>query len=109
MVRERIIWKLFGRKLVSYKENENGEIDGTGFFNPIIDRFKLIIMLIFQTKYFKNYNLGQWHGKRVANTFAPPLGSRAMFRAIKNVIRGRLLRHARPVNVFIVVQQGIKN
>ena len=103
MVRERILWKLFGRKLLSYQEDENGEIVGTGFFNPIIDRFKLIIILIFQTKYFKNYNLGQWRGKRVANTFAPPLGSRAMFRAIKNVIRGKLLRHARPIAMTFAV------
>ncbi|MFX1496306.1 MAG: radical SAM/SPASM domain-containing protein [Promethearchaeota archaeon] len=103
MVRERIFWQLFGKRLVSYKELENGEIVGTGFLNPIIDRFRLIIMLIFQTNYYKNYNLGQWRGKRVANTFSPPIGSRAMFRAIKNVIRGKILRHARPIAMTFAV------
>jgi MoaA/NifB/PqqE/SkfB family radical SAM enzyme len=103
MERELIIWQLFGKRLVSYKENENGEIVGTGFLNPIVDRFRLIIMIIFQSKYFSNYNLGKWHGKRVTNTFAPPLGSRAMFRAIKNVIRVKILRHARPIAMTFAV------
>jgi MoaA/NifB/PqqE/SkfB family radical SAM enzyme len=103
MERELILWQLFGKRLVSYKELENGKVVGTGFFNPIVDRFRLIIMLIFQTKYFNKYNLGQWHGKRVTNTFAPPLGSRAMFRAIKNVIRVKLLRHARPIAMTFAV------
>jgi MoaA/NifB/PqqE/SkfB family radical SAM enzyme len=103
MERELIIWRLFGKRLVSYKENENGEVVGTGFFNPIVDRFRLIIMLIFQTKYFNKYNLGKWHGKRVMNTFAPPLGSRAMLRAIKNVIRVKILRHACPIAMTFAV------
>ena len=103
MERELIIWRLFGKRLVSYKENENGDIVGTGFLNPIVDRFRLIIMIIFQSKYFSNYNLGKWHGKRVTNTFAPPLGSRAMFRAIKNVIRVKILRHARPIAMTFAV------
>ena len=103
MEKELIIWQLFGKRLLSYRENENGKISGTGFFNPIIDRFSLIIRLIFQTKYFINYNLGKWHGKRVMNTFAPPLGSRAMFRAIKNVIRGKMLGHSRPIAMTFAV------
>ncbi len=103
MVRERIIWQLFGKRLVSYKKLDNGEIVGTGFLNPIVNRFRLITMLIAQTKFYKNYNLGQWHGNRVANTFSPPVGSRAMFRAIKNVIRGRILRHARPIAMTFAV------
>ncbi|MFX0032853.1 MAG: radical SAM protein [Candidatus Hodarchaeota archaeon] len=103
MVRERIFWQLFGKRLVSYKQLENGETVGTGFLNPIVDRFRLIIMLIFQAKFYKTYNLGQWRGHRVANTFSPPIGSRAMFRAIKNVIRGKILRHARPIAMTFAV------
>ncbi|MFX1387972.1 MAG: hypothetical protein ACFE9M_12215, partial [Promethearchaeota archaeon] len=103
MVRERIFWQLFGKRLVSYKQLENGETVGTGFLNPIVDRFRLIIMLIFQAKFYKTYNLGQWRGNRVANTFSPPIGSRAMFRAIKNVIRGKILRHARPIAMTFAV------
>ena len=103
MVRERILWQLFGKRLLSYKKLENGEIKGTGLLNPIIDRFRLIIMIIFQGKFYQNYNLGQWRGKRVANTFSPPIGSRTMFRAIKNVIRGKILRHARPIAMTFAI------
>jgi len=103
MVRERIFWQLFGKKLLSYKQLENGETVGTGFLNPIVDRFRLIIMLIFQAKFYKTYNLGQWRGNRVANTFSPPIGSRAMFRAIKNVIRGKILRHPRPIAMTFAI------
>ena len=103
MVRERIFLQLSGKRLVSYKKLENGETVGTGLLNPIIDRFRLIIMLIFQYKFYKTYNLGQWRGNRVANTFSPPIGSRAMFRAIKNVIRGKILRHARPIAMTFAV------
>ena len=103
MERERIFWQLFGKRLVSYKQLDNGDAIGTGFLNPIVDRFRLIIMLIFQTKFYKTYNLGQWRGKRVANTFSPPIGSGAMFRAIKNVIRGKILRHDRPIAMTFAV------
>jgi MoaA/NifB/PqqE/SkfB family radical SAM enzyme len=103
MERELVVWQLLGKRLVSYKEREDGKVIGTGFLNPIIDRFSLIVRLIFQTKYFINYNLGKWHGKRVMNTFAPPLGSRAMFRAIKNVIRGKILGHARPIAMTFAI------
>lgn len=75
MERELIIWRLFGKRLVSYKENENGDVVGTGFFNPIVDRFRLIIMLIFQTKYFNNYNLGKYSSKLTLTYFPnEPLG-----------------------------------
>jgi MoaA/NifB/PqqE/SkfB family radical SAM enzyme len=103
MVRERIIWQLFGKRLVSYKQFDNGEVVGTGFLNPIVDRFRLITMLITQTKFYNNYNLGKWRGNRVANTFSPPIGSGAMFRAIKNVIRGKILRHVRPIAMTFAV------
>ncbi|MFX0004486.1 MAG: radical SAM protein, partial [Candidatus Hermodarchaeota archaeon] len=103
MVRERIFWQLFGKRLLSYKQFENGKTVGTGFLNPIVDRFRLIIMIIFQAKFYNTYNLGQWRGNRVANTFSPPIGSRAMFRAIKNVIRGKILRHARPIAMTFAV------
>ncbi|MFW9939028.1 MAG: radical SAM/SPASM domain-containing protein [Candidatus Thorarchaeota archaeon] len=103
MVRERVIWQLFGKRLVSYKQFDNGEVVSTGFLNPIVDRFRLITMLIVQAKFFTNYNLGQWRGKRVGNTFAPPLGSRALFRTLKNVIRGKILRHARPIAMTFAV------
>ena len=52
MVQERIFWQLFGKRLLSYKKLENGEVIGTGFLNPIIDRFRLIIMIIFQGTYW---------------------------------------------------------
>jgi len=103
MIREKVIWKVFGKKLISYKKLDDGTIVGSGFLNPLVDRFRLITMFIAQAKFYKNYDLGRWRGKRVANTFAPPVGSRAMFRAMKNVLRGRILRHARPIAMTFAV------
>jgi len=103
MIREKVIWKVLGKKLISYKKLDDGTVVGSGFLNPLVDRFRLITMFIAQAKFYKNYDLGQWHGKRVANTFAPPVGSRAMFRAMKNVLRGRILRHARPIAMTFAV------
>jgi len=102
-MREKVIWKLFGKQMLSYKKLENGEVIGSGILNPIFDRFRLITMFIAQAKFYKNYDLGKWRGKRVANTFAPPVGSRAMFRAMKNVLRGRILRHARPIAMTFAI------
>jgi hypothetical protein len=103
MIREKVIWQVFGKNLISYKKLDDGTVVGSGFLNPIVDRFRLITMFIAQAKFYKNYDLGQWRGKRVANTFAPPVGSRAMFRAMKNVLRGRILRHARPIAMTFAV------
>jgi MoaA/NifB/PqqE/SkfB family radical SAM enzyme len=103
MVRERIIWQLFGKRLLSYEQLDDGEVISTGLLNPIVDRFRLITMLIVQTKFFTNYNLGKWRGKRVGNTFAPPLGSRPLFRTLKNVIRGKMLRDVRPIAMTFAV------
>jgi MoaA/NifB/PqqE/SkfB family radical SAM enzyme len=103
MIRERIIWQVFGKRLISYKQLDDGEVVGNGFLNPFIDRFHLITMLITQTKFYNNYNLGKWRGKRVANTFSPPIGGGPMVRAIKNVIRGKLLRHVRPIAMTFAV------
>jgi MoaA/NifB/PqqE/SkfB family radical SAM enzyme len=103
MIRERVIWKVFGKKLISYKKLDDGRIVGIGFLNPLVDRFRLITMFIAQAKFYKNYDLGRWRGKRVANTFAPPVGSRAMFRAMRNVLRGRILRRPRPIAMTFAV------
>jgi MoaA/NifB/PqqE/SkfB family radical SAM enzyme len=104
MDQEKIIWKLFGKKLISYKKAEDGEFKGNGLLNPIVDRFSLITMLIGQSKFYKNYKgFAYWKGYRVANTFAPPVGSRPMYRAMKQVLKGRLLRHACPMAMTFAV------
>ena len=103
MIRERIIWQVFGKRIISYKQLDDGEVVGNGFLNPLIDRLHLLTMLIIQTKFYNNYNLGKWRGKRIANTFSPPIGGGPMFRAIKNVIRGKLLRHVRPIAMTFAV------
>lgn len=86
MIREQIYLKLCGKKLISFKKLEDGDIVGTGILNPLLKKLRLFIMIIMQAKFYKNYdNLGRWNGKMVSNTFAPPVGSRPMFRAFKSV------------------------
>ena len=102
--RERVLLKLFGRKLISFKKFKTGEIIGTGLFNPILKKLGFFTMLIVQARFFMRYkNLGKWRGKRVANTFAPPLGSGPMYRLFLNAIKGRIFRNPLPIAVTFAV------
>ncbi len=104
MIREQIYWKLCGKKLISFKKLEDGDIVGTGILNPLLKKLRLFIMIIMQAKFYKNYdNLGRWNGKMVSNTFAPPVGSRPMFRAFKSVLKSYLLGHPFPVAMTFAV------
>ncbi len=95
---ERVYWKLFGLKLVGYKRLSDGQVIGTGLLNPIIHKFRFFMMLILQGRFYKQYeHLGTWKGKRVANSFAPPVGSRPQFRALKGLIKSHLNGRAYPV------------
>jgi len=37
MEREKVYLKLFGRRLISFKKLETGEIIGTGILNPLLE------------------------------------------------------------------------
>ncbi|KKN22072.1 hypothetical protein LCGC14_0919080, partial [marine sediment metagenome] len=104
MEREKVYLKLFGKKLISFKKLETGEIVGTGILNPLIDKLGFFTMLMIQAKFYRSYNnLGTWNGKRVSNTFAPPVGSRPMFRLMSAAIKGRIFRHPFPVAMTFAV------
>ncbi len=104
MEKEHVYWRLFGIKLISFKRLEDGRIVGTGLLNPFIDRLRLFTMIALQAKFYKNYkNLGTWHGKRVANTFAPPVGSRPQLRALKGLLKTHLLGRTFPVAMTYAV------
>ncbi|MFX0211534.1 MAG: radical SAM/SPASM domain-containing protein [Candidatus Hodarchaeota archaeon] len=103
MEREQIYWKLFGRKLISFKKLENGEIIGTGILNPIFEKLRLIPMLFLQAKFFRSYNLGRWNGRIVANTFAPPLGSLPQLRALKGLIKSHIFLPRSPIAMTFAV------
>jgi MoaA/NifB/PqqE/SkfB family radical SAM enzyme len=104
MEREKVIWRLFGKNLISFKKLESGEIIGTGVFNPILKRLGFFTMLLVQINFFRGYkNLGKWKGKRVANTFAPPINSRPMYRLMKAAIKGRIFRYPFPVAMTFAV------
>jgi len=104
MVRERVLLRLFGKKLISYKKLDTGEIIGTGLLNPIFNRLRFLIMILIQAQFYRQYtNLGQWRGKRVANTFAPPVGSHPMLRVLKASIMTRIFRHRFPVAMTFAV------
>ena len=103
MEKEQIYWKLFGIKLISFKKLETGEIIGTGFLNPLLEKFRLFTMLILQANFYRNYETGKWNGKIVSNTFAPPIGSLPQFRALKGLIRAHILRHPRPIAMTFAV------
>ena len=104
---EQIFWKLFGKKLISFKRLENGELVDTGILNPLLKRLRLLrlfTMLYVQGKFYKNYsNLGRWKGKMVTNTFAPPVGSLPMFRALKTLVKSNLIGHPFPVAMTFAV------
>jgi len=104
MEREKVVLKLMGRKLISFKKLKTGEIIGTGILNPLIKRLGFFTMILVQSQFFRKYkNLGKWRGKRVANTFAPPLGSRPMYRLMKASIMGRIFRYTFPVAMTFAV------
>ena len=104
MEREKVYLKLFGKNLISFKKLENGEIIGTGLLNPIIDKLGFFTMLMVQAKFYRSYkNLGKWNGKRVSNTFAPPVGSRPMYRLMLAAIKSRIFRYPFPVAMTFAV------
>jgi len=104
MVRERVLLRLFGKKLLSFKKLDTGEVIGTGLLNPIFDKLRFLIMMVFQANFYRQYkNLGNWRGKRVANTFAPPVGSSPMLRVLKASIMSRIFRHTFPVAMTFAV------
>lgn len=107
MKKERIIWKCFGSKFISFKELENGELLGTGVLNPLLKKLRLarlFSMLYLQNKWYSNYsNLARWKGKMVPNTFGPPVGSLPMFRALKGFIKSTLIGHPLPVAMTFAV------
>ena len=104
MARERILLRLFGKKLLSFKKLDSGEVIGTGLLNPIFDKLRFLIMMVFQANFYRQYkNLGNWRGKRVANTFAPPVGSSPMLRVLKASIMSRIFRHTFPVAMTFAV------
>ncbi len=104
MIRERVLLQFLGKKLLSFKKLETGEIIGTGLLNPIFDKFKFLIMMALQASFYGHYNnLGDWKGKRVANTFAPPVGSHPMLRVMKAIIMSKIFRHTFPVAMTFAV------
>jgi len=107
MEEEHIFLKLFGQKLISYKKLKNGQVAGTGLLNPLLDRlriYRLVFMILLQAKFYKNYDtIGKWEGKMVANTFAPPVGSRPMLRALKGLVKSQLMPYPFPVAMTFAI------
>ncbi|MFW9894424.1 MAG: hypothetical protein ACFFD7_01310, partial [Candidatus Thorarchaeota archaeon] len=106
MEAEHVFLKFMNVKLISYKKLDNGQIVGSGILNPILDRLKiyrLIFMILLQANFYKNYDIGKWNGKMVANTFAPPVGSRPMIRALKGLIKSQLMPYPLPVAMTFAV------
>lgn len=104
MPREKVLLQLLGKKLISFKKLETGEIIGTGMLNPFIKRLGFFTMILVQMQFYRKYkDLGKWRGKRVANTFAPPVGSRPMFRLMKASIMGRIFRYTFPVAMTFAI------
>lgn len=102
--KEKVYLRLFGLKLISFKILRDGRIIGTGLLNPLIKLFSLFIMLYLQARFYKKYeSLGRWKGKRVANPFAPPVGSRPQLRALKGLVKSTLFLRPFPVAMTFAV------
>jgi radical SAM protein with 4Fe4S-binding SPASM domain len=94
---ERVFLKLFGKNLISFKQLSNGAYTGTGFLNPLLNKLSLFTMLFIQAKFYKQYqDLARWEGKKVSNSFAPPVGSRPQLRALRNLVSTHLLGRTIP-------------
>ena len=104
MESEHTLLKLFGIKLISFKKAADGRLVGTGLFNPILEFFSFFTMIIVNAKFYKHYkNLGTWKGKRVSNTFAPPVGSRPQLRALLGLSKTHILKHTSPIAMTFAV------
>ena len=61
-------------------------------------------MLFLQAGLYKKFdNIRKWKGKRVANTFAPPVGSWLQFRVLKGLIRSHICPTGYPVAMTFAV------
>ena len=90
--------------MISFSRGRYGEIQGTGLLNPLLNRLKLFTMIILQASFYSKYkNLGYYQGRRVANSFAPPVGSRPQFRALWNLVLSHLLGIRRPTAMTFAV------
>lgn len=104
MKQEKVFWQLFGRKLLSYELDEDGNIRGTGLLNALTKRVDLLVMLLLQASFYRQYpELGRWKGKRVANPFAPPVGSRPQFRALRGLLKKELFGRPSPIAMTFAV------
>ena len=43
-----------GNKRISFRKMDDGEIVGTGILNPLLEKFRLLPMLVFQVNTFVN-------------------------------------------------------
>ena len=86
------IWKFFGINLLGLKVSEEGEgrVRWTGILAPLSYLFKLPVIMYLQPKLYTKYNVATWKGRRVASPFAPPVGSRAQFRALKCIAKASM-------------------
>lgn len=104
MPKEKVFWSLLGRKLLSYRITTEGGLQGTGLLNLLVDRFRFVLLLILQAGFYWKYaDLGRWHGKRVANPFAPPVGTRPQFRALASLVKKELLGKPSPIAMTFAV------
>jgi MoaA/NifB/PqqE/SkfB family radical SAM enzyme len=105
METEHVFLKFFGRNLISYRKHENGQVIGSGILNPILDRinvYRLLLVILLQANFYNN-EVGKWNGKSVSNTFAPPTGSRPMFRALKGLIKSQLMTYPLPIAMTFAI------
>jgi MoaA/NifB/PqqE/SkfB family radical SAM enzyme len=101
---EQVLWKFLGANLLGYARNGDGQFVGTGLLNPLVDRLGLITMLVSQARLYGQYDdLARWKGKMVANPFAPPVGSRPQFRALKGLLRKYVLGRITPLAMTYAV------
>lgn len=93
---EKVLWELFGKKLIAFKTLKYGEVVGTGILNPLLDKLKFFTMIISQADFYSSGEVGYWRGHRVTNTFAPPVGSLPMIRALKDLVKTHLFHIPTP-------------
>ena len=105
MIDPAVFFKSFRRKFIDLKiaEDDEGRVKWIGILAPLSYLFRLPVIMYLQSKLYSRYNVATWKGKRVASPFAPPVGSRAQYRALKCIAKSNMLGRSYPLAVTLAV------
>lgn len=101
---EKVLLRILGAKLISFRNRPDGEIDGTGLLNPLIRILDTVPFVGFQSYlYYRYRNLARWRGKPVSSTLAPPGRSGPQLRMVQTMVWSQISGIYRPLAINFAV------